>query len=219
MSILLDFLFPRRCYGCGHPGQYLCSACQSQLFPQPINLIDTSLFEGNLSLFKYNGLITNLIHDYKYNFVSDLAGQLSGLISSTLKSSYPNLLKYWQNNLFTLIPIPLHPFRQKWRGYNQSDLICQHLSRQIKLNYSNNLLSRSVNTSPQVKNEKPSDRQANLSNVFNINETNTNPGENFILVDDVATTFSTLRSARHAFTCQINSCHLVKKFWTLTIAG
>jgi len=210
--LLIDLIFPRRCYGCGRSGFYLCPKCRSRLSPEPVKFIDRSLFEGNLSLFKYNGLITNLIHDFKYNFVSDLAGDLSALIAGTLKSDYPNLLNYWQNNKFTLIPIPLHPFRQKWRGFNQSELLCQNLSKQLNLNYHNNLLYRFINTPPQVKNENSKDRQSNLSGVFYQNETNSCSAKNFILVDDVATTFSTLKSARFAFSGE-------KTFWTLTIAG
>jgi len=213
MSLFLDFIFPRRCYGCHHSGYYLCPDCQSSLLSQSIKLVDKNLFEGNLSLFKYNGFITNVIHDLKYNFVSDLAGELSVLIANELKSSYPNLLKYWQNNKFTLIPIPLHPLRQKWRGFNQSELICKSLSLKLQLKHDSNLLFRSVNTPPQVKNETITSRKANLSNVFYINETNCYPAKNFILFDDVATTFSTLTSARLTFGCQKN-----QKFWTLTIA-
>ena len=211
--MLIDFLFPRRCYGCGRLGVYLCRNCQSTLVSQPVKIVDKNLFEGNLSLYKYNGIITNLIHDFKYNFVSDLSETISQLIADELKSSYPNILNYWQNNKFTLIPIPLHPFRQKWRGYNQSELICNHLSKQFKLNYSKNLLLRFVNTPPQAKNKSTKDKQANLANVFYINESNPIPGKNFILVDDVATTFSTLKSARSTFGGDQD-----RKFWTLTIA-
>lgn len=214
MSFFLDFIFPRRCYGCRHSGYYLCPDCQSGLVSQSIKLVDKNLFEGNLSLYKYNGLITNIVHDFKYNFVSDLAGELSSLVSKEIKSSYPNLLNYWQNNNFTLIPIPLHPLRQKWRGFNQTELICQKLSKELNLNYHNNFLFRSVNTPPQVKSENPSYRKANLSDVFYINETISIPGKNFILFDDVATTFSTLTSARNAFGHPKN-----EKFWTLTIAN
>jgi len=214
MSLLLDFIFPRHCYGCRKSGFYLCPDCQKKLFPQPIKVIDKKLFDGSLSIYKYSGLIKNIIHDLKYNFVSDLSSGLSTLIVDELKSNYPNLLKYWQNNKFTLIPIPLHPLRQNWRGFNQSELICRHLSSQLQLKYDINLLFRSVNTAPQVKNENPKDRQSNLSGVFYLNETISYSANNFIIFDDVATTFSTLKSAGLTFVGQKNA-----KLWTLTVAG
>jgi len=209
-SLILDLIYPPLCYGCHRPGSYLCPLCHQEIVINSIKSTKIGKFEGILSLYPYNGSIRDLIKALKFDFVSDLADEISGYIANDIRQYFPNLLDYWQMNNFCLVPIPLHRHRQNWRGFNQSEIIGQQIASHLKLNYDHSLFVRSKSSSPQSSIHHRQQRQANLSNSFTL--TSHIPPQNIILFDDVYTTGSTLKSASHAFSNSPN-------FWGLTIAG
>jgi len=195
VSLILDLIFPKICYGCGQTGDYLCPKCQKH-----ITVLNTKSpkngFDGGLSLFKYHSAIKSAITDLKYNFVSDNIDNLANFMAKKLKSDFPNLLKYWRQNNFILIPVPLHPSRQNWRGFNQSEILAQNLSQNLSLDFSNQVLIRHQNTAIQARLKKTTDRTKNVVNIFSLHPSIGNyKHKNFILFDDVSTTQSTLISA------------------------
>jgi ComF family protein len=185
VSLILDLIFPINCCSCGQSGHYLCPACFSKISSQEV--------KGNsLSLFKYHSHIKKIISLYKYSFVTDLLSELSTLVSLRLKSDYPNLIEYWQKNSYVFTPIPLHYFRQNWRGFNQSALLSQKIAQNLGLSYSDSFLRRSQNRPPQAKLKDRSQRLQNLSQPFSLISS---PPTHLILFDDVKTTSATLNSA------------------------
>jgi len=114
-------------------------------------------------------------------------------------------------NNFVLIPIPLFPSRQNWRGFNQSVLLGQKLAANLKLPFSDQIISRIkyTHTQAQIKNHRL--RENNLKNAFIVNSP---IPPNIILFDDVASSFSTLSSAFNSLShVGLNHC------WYLTLAG
>ena len=219
MSFILDLLYPRRCYGCGRTGSYFCPQCSSKLIYQSVKPHYPAGFDGTLSLFHYDGPIKSAIGDLKFNFVSDLVSELSTLMVSALQSQYSHLLTYWQQSGFTLIPIPLHPSRARWRGFNQSELLCQELSSKLKIPCNPDILIRSKNTQPQAQIKNKSYRSVNVNSSFALSDFSPSCQRGgrgrlnkVILVDDVATTGSTLSSALSVFPKSTEA-------WALTIAG
>lgn len=220
MSLILDLLFPQNCLLCGQSSNfYFCSSCFEK---QQINSIDFTFnknnssykfYQGSLSLFKYNSLIRNLITEIKYNFTTDIIDSFIDLSVSTLKENFPHLLTYWRQNNFTLIPIPLHYYRQNWRGFNQSELLAYSLAKKLKVKFSSKLLVRPKNTKIQAKLLNSSSKITNLQNAFSL--TQSKIPSNVILFDDVATTFSTLNSALKTLSLNddLNHCYF------LTLAG
>lgn len=210
MSYILDLIFPKTCYGCGKIGHYFCQNCLDQQKSSHIKLPNKN-FDGCLSLFKYQSIIEKALIDLKYNFITDICDELSQICSVRIKNSFPNLLSYWHQNNYTLIPIPLHHFRSNWRGFNQSVLLGQKIAHLLDINYSENILFRHINTPPQAKFKDKKQRIFNTSNAFTINSDQPIP-ENIILFDDVSTTYSTLKSALTAF-------NKTSHPWALTLAG
>lgn len=214
MSLILDLIFPKTCYGCGQKGDYLCPKCKKH-----ITVLNTHPpqdgFDGGLSLFKYNSAIKSAIVDLKYNFVSDNANSLACFCAKTLKSNFPNLIKYWHQNKFILIPIPLHFSRQNWRGFNQSEILVKLLSKKLSLNYSNQILIRHQNSGIQAQLKNIKNRRQNVDNIFSLHQNTGNiTHKNFILFDDVSTTQSTLISAKNTLkSLSPNQC------WYLTLSA
>lgn len=211
MSLILDFLFPRRCYGCGLSGTYLCSRCSSKLISRPLRPNFPSGFDGTISFFHYRRLLKSIINDLKFHFVSDLIPEITILMATSLKTNYPHLLDYWHQQSFVLIPIPLHPSRSRWRGYNQSELLASTLSEIIKIPCNKDILFRNRQTQPQSLIKNKTLRRQNTINSFSLTPSLIPPAK-IILVDDVVTTGSTLTSALSVFPKNTES-------WVLTLAG
>jgi len=214
MSLLLDLIFPKKCYGCGKTGEYLCLKCQKN-----IHVLNTKPpqngFDGGLSLFRYHSFIKSAIVDLKYNFVSDNINDLASLMDKTLKSSFPNLVKYWCQNNFILISIPLHHSRQNWRGFNQSEILGQKLAKKLSLQFSNEIIIRHQETTAQARLKNIKDRTKNVADIFSLAPNSDQfKNKNFILFDDVSTTQSTLTSAQKTLkTLSPSQC------WYLTLSA
>ena len=132
-------------------------------------------------------------------------------IISHLQSDFPNLLKFWVENDYCLIPIPLHPYRQNWRGFNQSEIIADTVAAKINLTSSTSYFSRTVYSSPLAKIRLKSERLNHLGRVFTLNNQLKLP-QNLIIFDDVFTTGSTVKSLSSTIPGN-------KSVWILTIAG
>lgn len=172
-----------------------------------------SAYEGSLSLFRYNSLIRQLITEIKYNFTTDIINPFVDLSVSTLKANFPHLLDYWRQNNFVFTSIPLHHYRQNWRGFNQSDLLASRLAKKLGLKFSNKLLIRTKNTKIQAKLVNPLSKVTNLKNAFVLSDQKI--PSNLIIFDDVATTFSTLNSALKTLSSSDDLIHC----YFLTLAG
>lgn len=211
MSLILDLLFPKTCFGCGQVGQYFCPKCQQKIKYHSPKYSSNPPKEGSLSLFRYHNPIRHSIQSLKFEFVTDLRDELSDIFSQKIISQYPHLLKYWQQNNFIFASIPLHSSRQNWRGFNQSTLLGQKIAQNLNLNFSDQIIFRHRHTLTQSHIKNHLKRQINLHQAF----TPILPiPKNLILFDDVATSFSTLNSAFNSLKLSAqNHC------WYLTLAG
>ncbi|MFC2128825.1 ComF family protein, partial [Bacteroidota bacterium] len=92
-----------------------------------------------------------------------------------------------------VIPVPLHPKKEKARGYNQSFSIAQSISDILDIQCVSDNLFRTTESSTQTKKSRY-ERFENVNSIFKLK----NPGqlskENILLVDDVITTGSTLEA-------------------------
>lgn len=113
MSLIIEWLFPKKCIGCGKGNKYLCNLCESQI--NTGSLVRKHLFEGIISIYKYDGLMKIMVEKIKYEFVSDMIEELAQYMGKKIKINYPNIIKYWQEENFCLIPIPLFWQRKSWR--------------------------------------------------------------------------------------------------------
>ena len=182
---LLDLIFPKKCLECGKSGQYICDVCMGKVSLYGAN-------DSNYSIFKYQGVIRKAIISLKYKFAYDIADELTGRIVNSLISN-----KFFLNKKNILIPIPLYRSRQNWRGFNQSELIGEKLSKQLGWKFAPDLLIRNKNTIPQVG-LRGSVRRSNLSGVFCVssNYSLLTLNSSLLLFDDVFTTGSTINEAK-----------------------
>ena len=108
-----------------------------------------------------------------------------------------------------LIPIPLTRARRRERGFNQNELVIEEIMKIVsensngknfvgkqKFSFSFDALVKVRNTAPQSSIKNRTERLKNLSGCFDVPCPELVYGKNIILIDDVATTGSTLAEAR-----------------------
>src|SRR3990167_7041568 len=203
---LLDLLFPKRCVSCAAFGKYICNGCFSKIefVEKPICPIcqrqaiggkthpkcaGKFRLDGLAVACKYKGPIKFAIRKVKYKWVYDIETVLVDLLASQIwKFDLP------QNS--ALVPVPLHPKRKNWRGFNQAEILAKTLAKNFKVGYSDSLI-RIRETKTQVGLTRD-ERDRNVGGAFAFNKKVAKKyieGRNFILVDDVYTSGATMMEA------------------------
>lgn len=199
---LLHLLFPHICEGCGSDlisrDSFLCMRCMHDL-PEtnfelyPDNPVE-KIFWGRLPLqsasasfyFTRGSLMQQLMHAFKYKHQKDLGLQLGNLMGVLLQ----------QSGRFTvnaLVPLPLFPARERKRGYNQSAILCEGISRVTGIPVLHHTISRPMHTESQTR-KRRIERWKNIDGKFLLMRPETITGKRILLVDDVITTGATLEA-------------------------
>lgn len=92
-----------------------------------------------------------------------------------------------------IIPVPMHPKKEKIRGYNQSEIIAIGLSQTMNATVDTKTLIKTAKTETQTKKSRFS-RWENVKEVFDVRNFDHLSNKHVLLVDDVITTGSTLES-------------------------
>jgi ComF family protein len=97
-----------------------------------------------------------------------------------------------------IVPIPLHPSRERERGFNQAALLGQGLAQALNLPFTDTLQRIRKTRSQATLSER--ERGPNIQGAFGAKKGLVFSKKNVILVDDVSTTGATLEAA--ARVCQ-----------------
>jgi ComF family protein len=174
---------PGRCDRCAAGRFHVCALRGAAIYAEPLSRV---------------------IHQFKYEGRPELHEPLGQLLAG-----------YWRNRSVTVdlvAAVPLHENRRRARGFNQSELLATVLCRQAGLPLLRpDVLCRARDTEQQML-LKPAERHANVHNAFCW----TGPpldGSKVLLIDDVATTGSTLEACAEALLAAGAG-----KVWALTVA-
>lgn len=207
----MDLVFPKSCISCNKEGSFLCNECLKKIEIENLQvcpICQHSITEAgkvcricrkNYSNLKnilvasnyQDPLIKNLIHQFKYKFTFELAEPLSKIM---IRSAHKHHLPIPD----LIIPVPLHPIRLRWRGFNQSFLLGKNfgegLIENLTIPINNNIIHRRKNTPCQASIKNREKRQANIQGAFEINENfySLIKERKILLVDDVCTSGYTL---------------------------
>ncbi|HAJ57134.1 MAG TPA: amidophosphoribosyltransferase [Candidatus Omnitrophica bacterium] len=222
-SAFINILFPKACHICSKDlkdkttafDDHICASCAGQMKQMPVACCalcanklteedelkslkcracaeDPPAYEVLLSCYTYEGATKELIHRFKYSNRPYLAGSINRLMQKALTATGSSLVK----NADAVVPVPLHPARQREREFNQSEL----LAKEICASYGRAFapaLKRVRNTRPQVSLKKDN-RLENLSQAFVAADPGMVKDRRILLVDDVVTTASTVNEASRA---------------------
>ena len=203
LNDLVKLLYPNLCMLCGRllvrDEQFLCLHCHCNIpktnyhyrkgnpvrdlfagYPQ-VNEATAYLF------FEKEGTTQKLIHSLKYNGNKALALYLGRVAALELKAEGVFA------SVDTIIPVPLHPKKEKKRGYNQSEWIAKAFASVYECNMDANLLKRTTHTQSQTL-KSVYDRHVNVENIFEPTDPYRLFKKHILLIDDVITTGATISS-------------------------
>jgi len=96
------------------------------------------------------------------------------------------------NEATVIIPVPLHPDRQRERGFNQAAVLAQSLARATGLRCDEHSLVRSIHTERHRTGMDARARRESVAGVFAVTRPRLVQGQSILLVDDVFTTGATV---------------------------
>ena len=211
MSIFYDFvslIFPRICAACGKSlfqfEDVICTHCEHNL-PRTNFHIDkenpvAKAFWGRVNLenatsmlyFNKGSKVQTLIHKLKYKGRKEIGLRMGELYGKEL------IKRRDFSDIDIIIPVPLHPSKQRKRGYNQSEMIAIGLGKSMNKFVDTQTLRRVKFTETQTKKSRFK-RWENVKEIFQVNNPAGLDGKHLLIVDDVLTTGATIESCANAF--------------------
>jgi ComF family protein len=209
---LIGLIFPDFCEVCGTPlvlgERYICMPClykmpRTRSWEKEDNDIE-KLFWGKVNIeracslfyFRKGSDYRPVIHKLKYKGKYNIGLRLGEELGACLENSV--LYK----DISMLMPVPLHPVKEKMRGYNQSEYIAYGISKVMNLPVEKRTLIRTKYTETQTR-KNVTERWENVQSVFDVRNTSKLNGEHILLIDDVITTGSTIISCASTI---LNNC-------------
>lgn len=205
---LIHLFFPQRCAVCGsllHEGEEaLCLHCNMDMprtgYHLRVGNPVERLFWGKIpieraaSYFHYakGSAFRQILWKFKYEGQKQLAQQMGRLMAAELNQS-----SFFQG-IDVLIPVPLHPYKRRQRGYNQSEQIARGISSITTLPVDTQSLVRHKHTETQTR-KSPYERWENVAGIFHLQSPEHFVGKHILLIDDVLTTASTITACADAF--------------------
>jgi ComF family protein len=200
---ITGFFFPLYCPVCGSvlhfPGEIICLSCEQKMpYTHYLDNAENPVaqlfwgrieIEGAFSLLRFEkgSKYQPLLHLLKYKGHKKMGVFLGKLLGAALKNS-----SHVDTDL--VIPVPLHPEKERIRGYNQSSLIAQGVAEITGIPLHERILFRCENTGSQTRRNRY-ERWQNMENVFGLcREAEGYSDLSFLLIDDVVTTGSTLEA-------------------------
>ena len=199
----LNLLFPRVCCGCGNhlvkSENIICTECYVVIPRTNYHTVKDNPVEqafwgrckiesaAAFSYFNKGSRIRKLIHGLKYNGIKEIGIELGKIYGLLLKSSG------FLDGIDFIVPVPLHRYRERVRGFNQSEIISAGISAVTDLPLITNAIERRVATSTQTKHSR-TERWDNIDGVFALKNPELLTGKHILLVDDVITTGATMES-------------------------
>jgi ComF family protein len=199
----LSLIYPRGCGVCSQSlvngESCICSACWYELpktgFYRDKENPMTRIFWGRIdivsgtALFHYQkgGKVQDLIHRLKYKGQQEIGRYLG------MRLGHYMLESSIYRHLDSIIPVPLHPEKQRMRGFNQSEAFGEGLSRILGVPLNTRVLQRLSATSSQTRKRRFM-RWENVESAFSLNNTSILENKHVLLVDDVITTGATMEA-------------------------
>jgi ComF family protein len=168
------------CDRCGRhwPAGGVCPYCSSTF----------DALQGLRAGYAFAGPLREGIHRFKYEGERALAAPLADLLLPAARALA------WPVDI--IMPVPLHPARQRQRGYNQAALLARELSGPLALRVDDRAVQRQRDTRPQMG-LTAVQRRTNVAGAF-AGRPGALAGRRVLLIDDVCTTGSTLEACAQA---------------------
>lgn len=220
----LELLFPRICVVCGckliRDERHICLSCVLHMprtthHRQAENPME-QLFYGRVPVeracayfeFRKGSNYQKILHQLKYRGLKEIGELMGERFGCELRQAGEF------EDIDLICPVPLHPKKERKRGYNQSYHIALGLSKAFQVPVDTTNLKRVVFTATQTRKSR-FERWQNVDGIFEVADPKQLEGKHLVLVDDVVTTGSTLEACAHSIH---KSCKAKVSILTLAIA-
>jgi ComF family protein len=215
-----DFSIPI-CRNLRIPARILCSSCwlsleyvsSSTLVSAGLGVVDSDPLADSVlpsirqsgkgadtvplvSPFFTNDTLLELIRFLKFSSGKTAVPSLSWWMAQAL-SRYLHEIESYVTLSPLVIPVPLHPSRERKRGYNQAALLAEIIARRLDLEFCSAALERTRKTKSQASLDS-SMRAGNVSGAFRLSQGVSIEAKDVILVDDLVTTGETVKACMTA---------------------
>ena len=206
----VSLLYPATCTICRkhvRAGEYLCDSCDANIvrivppfcetcsepFEGSINTAFTCAncahrtiyFDTAIAAYRGRGIVRDVSHEFKYNRQMHLRHLVGRWLCAAVDDE-----RLCNHRFDIIVPVPLHPARQRERGFNQACLLAELLGGHTSIPC-RAMLKRLRYTTTQTALDR-SERMENLHNAFRLRKNADVRGLRVLLIDDVLTTGSTL---------------------------
>jgi ComF family protein len=199
-SDLQALALPHECPGCGvqaDPIAWLCPTCRAAIPRLSIAVCARCLASGRDPVgcrihpgfavwpaWLYVERTQAIVHALKFQGCWRVAGSLGAELARPIAHL---------GRVDAVIPVPLHPARERERGYNQAGLLAAVLSARLRVPRWDDAMVRDRPTREQARLDAES-RRRNVSGAFRIRNAEWLNDRRVLVVDDVITTGATLES-------------------------
>src|SRR3989440_2688904 len=207
---IASLLYPPSCTICSAPvdqGEYLCVACEAQVCrivspfgakcSEPFDGAITTTFscancahrllhfDAAISAYRARGIVRHVMLNFKYGRQMHLRHLVARWLVAALDDE-----RIRERRFDAIVPVPLHPARQRERGFNQAELLAQWVSNHIAVPL-RPALQRVRYTTTQTAFDR-AERMQNLRDAFRLRKNTDVRKIRVLLIDDMLTTGSTL---------------------------
>lgn len=135
---------------------------------------------------EYNKISSKILKSYKYKGMQDIGRYISEfLLESVGRVNY-------KDSLF--ISVPISSLRRSERGFNQTELLVEHVSRHYKCDFSFDLIGRKTGSGHQSLKDRESRLKDTMSDFYIKDSSLLDKYDSVTILDDVITTGSTLEN-------------------------
>jgi ComF family protein len=210
LEAVASLIYPPSCTICSASipaGEYLCAECEAKVTrivppfcakcSEPFDGAITTTFdcancahrrlyfEAAISSYRARGIVRHVMLNFKYGKQIHLRHLIVRWLLAALQDE-----RIRHRQFDVIVPVPLHPARERERGFNQAGLLAECLTEHIALPMEA-LLDRVRFTTTQTAFDR-AERMQNLRDAFRLRKNANVRRSRVLLIDDVLTTGSTL---------------------------
>lgn len=203
----VHLFFPRQCVVCGAPLQEgeegICLRCNMDMPRTNYHTIKDNpverVFWGKIPMeratsfffYRKGGDFRRILHRLKYGGRKDLGEIMGRFIAAELVAAD------FFRDMDVIVPVPLHPRKQRLRGYNQSEYIARGVSAVAGIPLDASAVIRRKHSEAQIR-KSTYERWENVDGIFHLRRPERLAGKHILIVDDVLTTGATTTACADA---------------------
>ena len=181
-----SFFFPERCPFCKkviEAGEPACGKCDDRYGDLP------PLTRGAMGFrcaapFVYKGEVKRMIRAIKFQKRVQFIPQVAVYLANTVRRCYKDI------SFDLIIAVPMYKTDQRIRGFNQSVMLAQELSKLLDVPYQDTI--EKIKRTKKQHTLKYKERKTNLTGAYRIIDSSSVKGKNILVIDDIITSGTTL---------------------------